>query len=79
MLRRKSQATVTDTAVPGFYTRASYRDVFLAQLDDAAKDMIEEESWCCATARKEKRGELAGLGAEAGRRGEEALPHRVCR
>ncbi|MEX5765364.1 type VI secretion system membrane subunit TssM [Serratia marcescens] len=45
MLRRKSQATVTDTAVPGFYTRASYRDVFLAQLDDAAKDMIEEESW----------------------------------
>lgn len=45
MLRRKSQATVTDTAVPGFYTRASYRDVFLPQLDDAARDMIEEESW----------------------------------
>ncbi|WP_241492045.1 type VI secretion system membrane subunit TssM [Pseudomonas sp. TTU2014-080ASC] len=45
MLRRKSQATVTDTAVSGFYTRASYRDVFLPQLDDASKDMIEEESW----------------------------------
>ena len=45
MLRRKSQATVTDGAVSGFYTRASYRDVFLPRLDDASKDMIEEESW----------------------------------
>lgn len=45
MLRRKSQATVTDGAVPGFYTRASYRDVFLPRLNAAARDMIEEEAW----------------------------------
>lgn len=53
MLRRKSQATVTDSAVPGFYTRASYRDVFLPQLDDAAKDMIEEESWVLLDSKEE--------------------------
>ncbi|EIM18869.1 type VI secretion protein, TssM family [Pseudomonas chlororaphis O6] len=45
MLRRKSQATVTDATQPGFYTRAAYRDVFLPHLDDAAREMIEEESW----------------------------------
>ncbi|GAA0325122.1 type VI secretion system membrane subunit TssM [Morganella psychrotolerans] len=45
MLRRKSTNTVTDTAVPGFYTRAGYRDVFLPQLQEAATDMIREENW----------------------------------
>lgn len=45
MLRRKSTATVTDVAVPAFYTRASYRDIFLARLDEAARAMIDEESW----------------------------------
>lgn len=60
MLRRKSQATVTDSAVPGFYTRASYRDVFLAQLDDASRDMIDEESWVLRDSNDE-RGEVSSL------------------
>lgn len=45
MLRRKSHKTVTDIAVTGFYTRASYRDVFLANLESTAEKMINEESW----------------------------------
>lgn len=45
IMRRKSQATPNDMAVPGFYTRASYRDVFLPQLDDTSKEMVDEESW----------------------------------
>lgn len=45
MLRRKSPSTVTDLAIPGFYTRASYHDVFLAQLQAASEAMIQEQSW----------------------------------
>lgn len=45
LLRRKSQSTVTDTGVPGFYTQASYHDVFLPKLEGAVKSMIFEESW----------------------------------
>jgi type VI secretion system protein ImpL len=45
MLRRKSTATVSDIAVPAFYTLASYHDVFRAQLDSAVKAMINEEAW----------------------------------
>ncbi|HFI5335100.1 TPA: type VI secretion system membrane subunit TssM [Serratia liquefaciens] len=45
MLRRKSQATVTDIAVPGFYTSVGYQKVFLSQLDGVARNMIDEESW----------------------------------
>ncbi|MHA7847784.1 type VI secretion system membrane subunit TssM [Serratia sp. D1N4] len=45
MLRRKSPSTVTDQAIPGFYTRAGYHDVFLAQLQDDAEAMIQEQSW----------------------------------
>ncbi len=45
MLRRKSQVTVSDMGVPAFYTQASYRDVFLPNLDDAVKSMLEEETW----------------------------------
>lgn len=45
MLRRKSQATVSDPAVSAFYTLASYRDVFLPNLEDAVKSMLSEETW----------------------------------
>jgi len=48
MLRRKSQLTVTDSAVPGFYTRASYRDIFLPQYERAAEQMIDEMGWVLA-------------------------------
>jgi len=45
MLRRKGQATVTDMAVPAFYTLASYHDVFKPQLNSAVTSMIREEAW----------------------------------
>ncbi|WON77467.1 type VI secretion system membrane subunit TssM [Serratia sp. UGAL515B_01] len=45
MMRRKSPSTVTDVAIPGFYTRASYHDVFLAQLQEASQAMINEQTW----------------------------------
>lgn len=45
MLRRKSERTVSDLAIPAFFTRASYHDFVLPRLHAAAKDMIEEESW----------------------------------
>ncbi len=51
MLRRKSPSTVTDLAIPGFYTRASYHDVFLPQLQDASEDMIKEQSWVLSDSR----------------------------
>lgn len=57
MLRRKSQSTVTDTAIPGFYTRASYHDVFLPQLQRESQEMISEESWVLSDVRAE-RGEV---------------------
>lgn len=63
MLRRKSQATVSDATQPGFYTRAAYRDVFLPQLDDTARDMIEEESWVLRDS-EEDGGKLDALASE---------------
>ncbi len=45
MLRRKSPSTVTDLAIPAFYTRASYHDVVNPQLQEASEAMINEEAW----------------------------------
>lgn len=45
MLRRKSPKTVTDMAIPAFYTRASYYDVVNSQLQAASEAMIDEEKW----------------------------------
>jgi type VI secretion system protein ImpL len=45
MLRRKSPSTVTDMAIPAFYTRASYHDVVNPQLQEASETMINEEKW----------------------------------
>lgn len=45
MLRRKGPATVTDMAVPAFYTLASYHDVFRPQLSGAVDRMIKDEAW----------------------------------
>ncbi len=45
MLRRKSPSTITDLAIPGFYTRASYHGIFLAQLQEESEAMIKEQSW----------------------------------
>ncbi|PIF14748.1 type VI secretion system membrane subunit TssM [Candidatus Pantoea floridensis] len=47
-LRRKSDATVNDVAVPGFYTRSSYRDVVLPEVENMSKAVLEEESWVMA-------------------------------
>lgn len=44
-LRRKSAATVSDVGVGKFYTRASYRDIFLPQLHRMAESVIREEAW----------------------------------
>ncbi|KQN53241.1 type VI secretion system membrane subunit TssM [Erwinia sp. Leaf53] len=44
-LRRKSQATVSDVAVSKFYTRASYRDLFLPQVQPMAESVIKEQAW----------------------------------
>lgn len=51
MLRRKSPSTVTDLAIPGFYTRASYHDIFLTQLQEASEAMIREQSWVLSDGR----------------------------
>lgn len=51
MLRRKSLSTVTDPAIPGFYTRASYHEVFQPQLQDASEEMIKEQSWVLSDGR----------------------------
>lgn len=45
VLRRKGPATVTDMAVPAFYTLASYHDLFRPQLTHAVDRMIAEEAW----------------------------------
>lgn len=60
LLRRKSQSTVTDPAIPGFYTRASYHDVFLPHLPKASQDMVNEESWVLSDGRA-SRGEVEQL------------------
>lgn len=44
-LRRKSSTTANDVAVPRFYTRSSYRDIVLPQLNDMAGKVLDEESW----------------------------------
>ncbi|KFB99027.1 hypothetical protein GTGU_04354 [Trabulsiella guamensis ATCC 49490] len=62
MLRRKSQSTVTDIAIPGFYTRASYFDVFLPQLQEESRAMIKEESWVLSDSRATQ-GEVELLAA----------------
>lgn len=51
MLRRKSPSTVTDMAIPGFYTRASYHEVLLSKLQDASQEMITEQSWVLSDGR----------------------------
>lgn len=45
MMRRKSPSTVTDMAIPAFYTRASYHEVVNPQLQAASEMMINEENW----------------------------------
>ncbi|RDK86817.1 type VI secretion system membrane subunit TssM [Enterobacillus tribolii] len=62
MLRRKSQSTVTDIAIPGFFTRASYHDVFLPQLQKESEEMIREENWVLSDGRA-SRGEVELLAA----------------
>ncbi|HYP86479.1 type VI secretion system membrane subunit TssM [Variovorax sp.] len=45
MLRMRGDLSPTDAAIPGWYTRAGYQDVFKPRLRDAAMDTLEEESW----------------------------------
>jgi len=44
-LRQRSNLPPTDVAIPGWYTRAGYIDVFLPRLDKSARATLEEESW----------------------------------
>jgi type VI secretion system protein ImpL len=44
-LRRKSNTTVSDVAVPKFYTRASYRDIVIPELSGMSNTVLNEESW----------------------------------
>ena len=48
LLRRKSHRQVTDIAIPGFYTLASYRDLFVPQLQDTSSAIICEKNWVLA-------------------------------
>lgn len=44
-LRMRGDLAPTDAAVPGWYTRAGYQDVFKPRLREAAMAVLEEESW----------------------------------
>lgn len=44
-LRRKSNSTVNDIAVPAFYTRESYKDVVLPYLEEMSRTVLSEEGW----------------------------------
>lgn len=45
MMRMRGDLAPTDTAIPGWYTRAGYLDAFKPRLRDAAMAVLEEESW----------------------------------
>jgi type VI secretion system protein ImpL len=44
-LRMRSNIPITDTIIPGWYTRAGYNEVFLQRLDKSTRAVMEEESW----------------------------------
>jgi len=44
-LRLRDGTAQTDPAIPGWYTRAGYFDVFRPKLRGAVKDVMQEESW----------------------------------
>lgn len=44
-LRRKSNSTVNDVAVPAFYTRESYKDIVLPYLEEMSRAVLGEEAW----------------------------------
>ncbi len=44
-LRMRSDLPLTDTAVPGWYTRAGFLDVFKPRLYPSSRAVLEEESW----------------------------------
>ena len=44
-LRLRSDLPLTDAAVPGWYTRAGFLDVFKPRLNPSSRAVLEEESW----------------------------------
>jgi type VI secretion system protein ImpL len=44
-LRMRGELSPTDSAIPGWYTRAGYQDVFKPKLESASRAILEEESW----------------------------------
>jgi type VI secretion system protein ImpL len=56
-LRRGGEATANDIAVSGLFTRDGYSQLFLAQLDRTAANVLEEGAW------------VLDEGVDAGRRG----------
>lgn len=54
MLRQKNQKTVSEMIIPAFYTKNSYFNFFLPNLEEAAKELIDEESWVLMGSNKTK-------------------------
>lgn len=49
-LRRKSNSTVNDIAVPNFFSRESFKEVVLPNLEEMSRAVLDEEAWVMSNA-----------------------------